>query len=164
MPWFPKKERRMQVSDFPATFKADFGRFRSILAVFRPISAVLAAGRYDPIWPIRLDFGRISSVRRESKPIRHELSRIGTNRAESVWIREKKKKMQTRSDTRGTTSDAASLIGRSCDTSGAASVLSRQGFIREVNLLGIWYTELEFMKINPSIFLSLIWIQMLRQP
>ena len=165
MPWFTKKERRMQVSDFLATFKADFGRFRSISAVFRPISAVSAAGRYDPIWPIRLDFGRISPVRRESKPIQHELSRIGTNRAESVWIREKKKKKtQMRSDTRATTSDAASLVGRSCDTSGAASVLSRQGFIREVNLLGIWYTELEFMKINPSIFLCLIWIQMLRQP
>ena len=158
MPWFTKKERRMQVSDFSAIFKADFGLFRRISAVFRLVSAVSAAGRYDIIWPIRLDFGRISPVQRESKPIRHESNRVGTN------PRKKKKKMQTRSDTRATTSDAASRVGHSYDTSGAASVLSRQGFIREVNLLGIWYTELEFMKINPSIFLSLIWIQMLRQP
>ena len=76
----------MQVSDFPAKFKADFCRVRRISAVFLPISVVSAAGRYDPIWPIRLDFGRISPVRRESKPIRHELSRIGLNRAESVRI------------------------------------------------------------------------------
>ena len=82
----------MQVSDFPAIFKADFGRFWRISAVFRPISVVSAVGRYDPIWTIQLDFGRSSLVRRESKPIRHELSRIGTNRAESVRIREKKKK------------------------------------------------------------------------
>ena len=82
----------MQVSDFLAILKADFGRFRRISAVFRPVSAVpavLATSRYDPIW---LDFGRISSVRRELKSIRHELSRIGANRAESTQIREKKKK------------------------------------------------------------------------
>ena len=163
----------MQVSDFPAIFKADFDRFRRISAIFRPVSAVSAASRYDPIWPIWLNFGRISPVwreskpiQRESKPIQRESSRIGTNRAESARIRQKKKKKKTqaRSDKRVTTSDAASRVGRSCGTFGAASVLSRQGFIREVNLLGIWYTELEFIKINPSIFLSLIWIQMLRQP
>ena len=85
----------MQVSDFTAILKADFGRFRPVSAVFRPVStvsAVLAAGRYVPIWPIRLDFGRISPIRRESKPIRHESSCIGANRAESARIREKKKK------------------------------------------------------------------------
>ena len=119
----------MQVSDFPTILKADFGRFRPVPAVFRPISAVsavAAAGRYDPIWLIQPDFGRISPVRRESKPIRHESSRIGANRAESARIREKKKKKtQTRSDTRATASDAASRVGRGCGTSGAAFVLSR---------------------------------------
>ena len=72
------------------------GRFRPFPAVFRPISAVSAVsatGRYDSIWPIRPDFGRISPIRRESKPIRHESSRIGANRAESARIREKKKKI-----------------------------------------------------------------------
>ena len=127
----------MQVLDFPAIFKADFGRFRRISAVFRLISAVSAAGRYDTIWPIRLDFGRISLVRRESKPIRQESSRISVNRPESVRIREKKKKMQTLFDMRAIASDAVSRIGRRSGTSGVASVLSRQGFIREVNLLGI---------------------------
>ena len=131
MPWFTKKERRMQVSALTAIFKADFGRFRPVPAVFRPISAVsavLAAGRYDPIWPIRPDFGRISPIRRESKPIRHESSRIGANRAESARIREKKKKKktQTRSDARATASDAASRrVGRGCGTLGGSSVLSR---------------------------------------
>ena len=111
----------MQVSDFPAILKADFGRFRSVLAVFRPVSAVSAVsatGRYVPIWPIRLDFGRISPIRRESKPIRHESSRIGANRAESTRIREKKKKKktQTRSDAQATALDAgaAPLVPRPC--------------------------------------------------
>ena len=92
----------MQVSAFPAIFKADFGRFRRVLAVS-------AAGRYDPIWPIRPDFGRISPVRRELKPIRHESSRISVNRAESARIREKKK-TQMRSDARATVSDTASRV------------------------------------------------------
>ena len=111
MPSFTKKERRMQVSAFLAIFKADFGCFRPVSAV----SAILAAGRYDPIWPIRLDFGRISPVWCESKPIRHELSHIGANRAESARIREKKKKKkktQTQSNARATASDvgAAPLV------------------------------------------------------
>ena len=92
MPWFTKKERRRQVSAFPAIFKVDFGRFRHVSAIFRPVSAVSATGRYDLIWPIRPDFGRISPVRRKSKPIQHESSRIGANRVESVRIREKKNK------------------------------------------------------------------------
>ena len=87
----------MQVLDFPAIFKADFGCFRRISACF--------GSR-----PIRLDFGQISPVQRESKPIRHESSRIGANRAESTQIREKKKKKQTRSDTGATASEAASRV------------------------------------------------------
>ena len=86
----------MQFSALTAIFKADFGRFRPVPAVFRPVSAVSAAGRYDPIWSIRPDFGRISPIRRESKPIWHESSRIGANRAESARIREKKKKKKSR--------------------------------------------------------------------
>ena len=115
----------MQFSALTAIFKADFGRYQPVPAVFRPISAVSAvsaAGRYHPIWPIRPDFGRISPIRRESKPIRHESSRIGANRAKSVRIEpsrresKKKKKTQTRSDARATASDAgaAPLVPRPC--------------------------------------------------
>ena len=110
-----KKERRKQVSAFPTIFKADFGRFRQVLAV----SVVSAASSYDPIWLIRPDFGRISPVRHESKPIQHESSHIGTNRAESARIREKKKNADA--DRR-----ADNHLRRGCCTSGAASVLSRQ--------------------------------------
>ena len=113
-----KKERRRQVSAFPVIFKANFGRFRHV-------SAVSASSRYDPIWPIRLDFGRISPVWLESKPIWHKSSRIGANRAELARIREKKKK-QTRTDVRAITLDAASRVGRGCGISSAASVLSSQ--------------------------------------
>ena len=109
-----KKERRRQVSAFPAIFKANFGRFRQV-------SAISPAGRYDPIWPIRPDFGRISPVRRESKPIWHELSRVSAN------PRKKKKRRcgPTRGQPRRMPCPTSRRVGRRCGTSGAASVLSR---------------------------------------
>ena len=155
MPWFTKKERRMQVSDFPAIFKADFGIFRpfsSLSRLYRPPADTTWCGRYGPILAESTRFGA-------------NRSRFGTNRAASARIepswRESEKKKKKIADA---VQHPGNRVGRGCGTSGAASVLSRQGFIREVNLPGIWYPELEFMKINPSIFLSLIWIQMLRQP
>ena len=72
----------MQVSAFPAIFKANFGHFQHVLAVFRHVSA---GGRYDLIWPIR-------SILAESARFGANRSRFGTNRAESARIREKKKK------------------------------------------------------------------------
>ena len=80
-----KKKKRRQVSAFLAIFKADFGRFRHVLAVS-------AVDRYDPIWPIWPVFGRISPVWCKSKPIQHESSRVGANRVKSARIREEKKK------------------------------------------------------------------------
>ena len=83
-----KKERRRQVSAFPAIFKADFGRFRQVSAVsdlfrpYRPPADTTQYGRYCPNQP--------SSAQIESH--RHESSRIGANPAESARIREKKKK------------------------------------------------------------------------
>ena len=128
----------MQVSAFPTIFKADFGSFRRVSAFFQPVSAVSAG----PIWPIRPDFGRISPVRRESKPIRRELSRNGANRAASARIQpirlesEKKKKKNSdaaelainrvgrRVPRRVASRPVLCCVGRGCDTSGAASVLS----------------------------------------
>ena len=121
MPWFTKKERRMQVSAFPAIFKADFGRFRRVSAYFgrigrRPIRPDMAnTARFWPNQPgstwIEADSARIEPHRRES-------SRVGANPRKK---KKKKKKTQTRSDARAT----ASRIGRRCGTSGAASMLSR---------------------------------------
>ena len=109
----------MQVSAFPAIFKADFGRFRPVSAGkygrFRPFPACF--GRQL----IRPDFGRISPVRRELKPIWHESSRIGANRAESARIREKKKKKKNADAVRR----AGNRVGSGCSTAGAASMLSR---------------------------------------
>ena len=89
MPWFTKKERRRQVSAFPAIFKVDF-------TLFLPFPAC---------------FGRISSVRRESKPIQHESSRVGAN--------SRKKKCRhkpTHGQPRRAASDAgvAPLVPHSC--------------------------------------------------
>ena len=111
----------MQVSNFPAIFKANFGHFRCVSTVFRPVSAVSAAGRYDPIWPIRPDSGRISPVRRESKPIRRELSRVGAN------LRKKKKNAEaapTRGQPRRTPRPASRRVRHGCDTLPATSVHS----------------------------------------
>ena len=161
-----KKRKKNAIFGFDSHIQ---GRFRPFPACSGHFSAYFSCIGYRPIWPDMAHTAwfwpnqpgsaRIEADSARIEPHRHESSRVGVNP-----IKKKKKKTQTRSDTRATTSDAVSLVGHSCDTSGAASVLSRQGFIREVNLLGIWYTELEFMKINPSIFLYLIWIQMLRQP
>ena len=53
----------MQVSAFPAIFKADFSRFRCVSACFDRFPACYGRiGRYDPIWPIRPDFGRMGRI------------------------------------------------------------------------------------------------------
>ena len=52
--------------------------FRLFWLDSRPISAVLAVlvtGRYDPIWLIRPNSGRINSVQRELKPSQRESER-----------------------------------------------------------------------------------------
>ena len=114
MPWFTKKERRMQFSALTAIIKADFGRFRPVPAVFRPISAVSAADTADTT-----RYGRYG-------PILAESARFGTNRAASARIEpsrresEKKKKKKNADAVRRT----GNRVGRGCGTSGAASVLS----------------------------------------
>ena len=83
MPWFTKKERRMQVSAFPAIFKAGFDRFPTCIGrrSIRPEMADTA--RFWPNQPgsmrIEIDSARIESHQRES-------SRVGAN------SRKKKKK------------------------------------------------------------------------
>ena len=111
--------------------KASFGFSGHIQGQFRPFPAsfsrfrhVLAASRYDPIWPNQPGSTRIEADSARIEPHRHESSRISANWAESARIWEKKKKTQTLTDARATTLDAASHVGRGCDTSGAASVLS----------------------------------------
>ena len=86
-----KKERRRQVSAFPAIFKADFSRFRQVSAVsdlfrpYRPPADTTQYGRYCPILAESAQFGA-------------NQSRFGTNQAASAQIEpsqrefEKKKK------------------------------------------------------------------------
>ena len=114
----------MQVSAFPAIFKADFGRFWRVSAVFRPYRPPADTARFWLNQPglarIEADSARIELHRRES-------SRVGANPR-----KKKKKKKRIRGPTRGQprrtsrpASDAASRVGRGCGTSGAVSVLSR---------------------------------------
>ena len=102
MPWFTKKERRMQVSAFPAIFKADFGRF-GLFRPYRPPADMTRYGWYSPILA--------------------ESTRFGTNRAALVQIepsrREFEKKKKVEADRR-----AGNRVERGCDTSGATFVLS----------------------------------------
>ena len=134
------------------------GRFRPFPAVFRPISAVSAAGRYDSIWPIRPDFGRISPIRRESKPIRHESSRIGVNRAESVRIREKRKKKKKNADA---VRRAGNRVGRrvprrAASDAGAAPLVPRPCFLADESLgctVKVW---LFYLKRENSLILPLL--------
>ena len=85
------------------------GRFQPVSSV----SAVSIASRYDPIWPVQLDSGRISPVRRKSKP----------SRCKSKG-KKKKKKFRRGTDTRATTSRCVKL---KCGTLPATSVLSSYG-------------------------------------
>ena len=102
MPWFTKKERRRQVSAFPAIFKADFGIFWLFPACF---------GRIGRFWPNQPSLARIEADSAWIEPRRRESEK-------------KKKKTQTRTDTRATVSDTASHVEHGCGSSGAASVLS----------------------------------------
>ena len=98
------------------------GRFRPVSAVSRPVSAVSAvsaAGRYVPIWPIRPDFGRISPIRRESKPIQHESSRIGAN------PRKKKKKKNPDAVRRAGNRVGRRVPRRAASDAGAAPLVPR---------------------------------------
>ena len=97
----------MQVSDFIAILKADFGRFRPVSADFRPVSvvsAVSAAGRYvryGRYGPNLAESARFGANRSRFGANR---SRIGTNRAASARIEpsrresEKKKKKKKNPD------------------------------------------------------------------
>ena len=100
MSWFTKKERRRKVSAFPAIFKANFGRFRHVSAVFRPVSAVSAASRYGPILA---ESARFSANQSQFSTNRAASARIEPSRRES---KKKKKKTQTRTDAQATASDA----------------------------------------------------------
>ena len=83
------------------------------------ISAVLAR--------FKADFGLFRSPT-DMAQFDPNRSRIGTNRAESARIREKKKKkLKHGTDARATASDVASFIGLECGTLLATSVLSKQG-------------------------------------
>ena len=117
MPWFTKKERRMQVSAFSAIFKADFGRFRCVSACF---GRFLACFGRRPIWPDMADTARFWPNQPGSTWIKADSARIEPHRRESSQVganpRKKKKKTQTRSDVRATALDAgaAPLVPRLC--------------------------------------------------
>ena len=81
---------------------------------FRPVSSVSIASRYDPIWPVRPDSGRISPVWLKSKP----------SRCKSKGEKKKKKKLRRGTDAQETTSGRVKLR---CRTLPAASVLSSYG-------------------------------------
>ena len=111
--------------------KKEEGKFRLFRPYSRPISAVSGMFRpfpacFDrigcrPIRPDMTDTARFWPNQTDSVRIEADLARI-----EPHWreFEKKKKKTQTRTNARATTSDAVSRVGRGCDTSGAAFVLS----------------------------------------
>ena len=91
----------MQVSAFPAIFKAGFGRFPTCIGR-RPIRPEMAdTARF---WPNQPGSARIEIDSARIEPHQRESSRVGAN------SRKKKKKTQTRFDARATASDAASRV------------------------------------------------------
>ena len=145
----------MQVSAFLAIFKADFGRFWRVSAVFRPVSAVSAASRYDSIWPIRPDLGRISPVQRELKPIRHESSRIGVNRAELARIREKKKKKNADNIRRAGNRVGRRVPHRAASDEGAAPLVPRPFFLDHYH--HCYLRRIKERKFKFNCFIQCLW-------
>ena len=127
MPWFTKKRKKKASFDFSGHIQGRFRPFLACFGRFRPVSAVSVAGWYDPIWQIRPDFGRISPIRRESKPIRHKSSRIGANWVESAWIREKKKNADA--DRRAGNCVGCRILRRAALDAGAAPLVPRSSFL-----------------------------------
>ena len=117
MPCFTKQRKKKARNTLICPWGDNFGFFGHIHGRFRLVSAVLVIGRYDLTWPIRLDFGRISPVQRESKPIRHESSCIDANPRE--------KKNADVASTRWTPRPTSGHVRRRCGTLPAVSVLSR---------------------------------------
>ena len=120
----------MQVSDFPAILKADFGRFRPVSACFRPVSACFgrigSIGR-RPIRPDMADMARFWPNQPDSARIEADSARIEPHRRESSRVdanpRKKKKKKRRCGPTHGQprrtprpSSDAAAtpLVPRPC--------------------------------------------------
>ena len=106
-------------------FLAYFGRFPACFGCIgrrpiRPDMAVMAR-----FWPNQPGLVRIEADSARIEPHRRESSRVG------AYPRKKIKKKCRRGPTRGQSRRTR------YSTSGAASVLYRQGFIIEVNLLGI---------------------------
>ena len=92
----------MQVSDFTAILKADFGLFRPVSGLFRqyrPPADTSDMADTARFWPNQPDSARIEA----------DSARIEPHRRESEK-KKKKKKTQTRSDARATASDAASRV------------------------------------------------------
>ena len=141
----------MQVSAFPAIFKADFSRFRCVSACFDRFPACYGRiGRMGrrPIWPIRPDFGRISPVRLESKPIRHESSRI-------VCANLRKKKKNADAVRRAGNSVGRRVACRAASDAGAAPLVPRPCFLAYQI---IYFGEREREIPNEEFFMNLkIW-------
>ena len=79
----------------------------AILALFWPISTITVVGRYDLIWPIQLDFGRIVPVWRELARIEAELTQIYKKRKK----KKEKEKVRRGTDARAAMSDATPCVG-----------------------------------------------------
>ena len=110
----------MQVSPFPAIFKADFSRFQQVSAVFglfRPYRPPANTTRYGRYGPILAESARFGSNRSRFGTNQAALTQIEPRRRESEKKKKKKKKKtQTRTDARATMSDAgvAPLVPRPC--------------------------------------------------
>ena len=94
----------MQVSDFPAILKADFGLFRPFSGLYRQYRPPADMADTARFWPNQPDSARIEA----------DSARIEPHRRESE---EKKKNPDA-------VRRAGNRVGRGCGTSGAASVLS----------------------------------------
>ena len=102
----------MQVSDFPAILKADFGLFRPFSGLYRQYRPPADMADTARFWPNQPDSARIEADSAQIEPHRRESEK------------KKPRRSPTRGQPRRTPRPASCRVGRGCGTSGAASVHS----------------------------------------
>ena len=114
----------MQVSDFPAILKADFGLFRPFSGLYRPPTDMADMADTARFWPNQPDSARIEA----------DSARIEPHRRESE--KKKPRRSPTRGQPRRTLRPASRCVGRrGASDAGAAPLVPRPCFLGSETLL-----------------------------
>ena len=149
MPWFTKKERRMQVSAFLAVFKADFGRFwrvQPFSGLFRPYRLPADTTRY----------GRYGLILAESARFGANRSRFGTNWAASARIEPSRRESEKKKKNADAVRRAGNRVPhRAASDAGAAPLVPRLCFLDHYH--HCYLRRIKERKFKFNCFIQCLW-------